>query len=323
MTVPTARRSFAAAAALAVCALIAPGASAQTAYGVSSTGSLFRFNVAAPGAVTTIGNLGFTPEGIDFRPGTGTLYAVDVGPATTRLFTVNTDTGAATQVGAGFASAGATPAAYDLTTATSFGFDFNPTTLQADGSIRIRLVGNNRADLRLNSDTGAVAAVDGQIAYAAGDVNAAVTPSVVGSAYINSAASTQGGTTVLYNVDTAANALVTQNPPNNGTLNTVGALGADVQSLAGFDIFTAPGSADATIGGDTGYLVATVAGNGTYQLYTVDLGTGALGAGQAVGGGLNFDGGFAVVPEPASAGLLGLAATAVLARRRRPVVTGA
>ena len=48
-------------------------ASAQTGYGVDANFTLFSFNVTAPATSTTIGNVGFLPEAIDFRPGTNQL----------------------------------------------------------------------------------------------------------------------------------------------------------------------------------------------------------------------------------------------------------
>ena len=89
----------------------------------------------------------------------------------------------------------------------------------------------------LNPVTGALAATDPNLAYAAGDSNAGANPNVVGSAYTNSFSGTL--TTTLYNIDSALDILVTQNPPNNGRLNTVGSLGFNTTNQVGFDIFAA------------------------------------------------------------------------------------
>ena len=165
--------------------LCATASATPVAYGVSSSGLLFRFDVTTPSAVTEVGNLGFLPEAIDFRPGSSVLFAIDVGPATSQIYTIDVQTGIATAVGSGFLSS--IPASYDLTGVQTFGFDFNPTTLQADNSMRIRLVSSNGANLRLNSSTGTVAAVDGAINGAAATVD--------GSAYINNTP-TMGGATL-------------------------------------------------------------------------------------------------------------------------------
>ncbi len=137
-------------------------------------------------------------------------------------------TGAATAVGAAF-----TPAL----SGTAFGFDFNPTV------DRIRVVSDTGQNLRLNPDTGAVAAVDGALNPGA--------PHVVGSAYTNNFAGAT--TTTLYAIDAATDQLLIQNPPNNGTLAPVGPLGVDTGDDVGFDITANDGVAFATltIGGTT------------------------------------------------------------------------
>jgi hypothetical protein len=273
-------------------------ARAQSAFGVDSNGDLFRFDLSSPATTYTIGNLGFVPEGLDFRTGTGTLYAIDVGASLTQLYTVDTATGAATTVGAGFASAGTfNSLSYSLLTSGSFAFDFNPTTLQADGSIRIRFIGDNGVNLRLHSGTGGIAAVDG-----------AVSGAIAGAAYINNAFARMGGATGLYDVDTRTNSLFLQNPPNAGSLVLVGALGIDVGDDVGFDILTSVNAGDDGIGGDMAFLVDSL---GSYSnLYSVDLATGAASSLGVIA--RSFEGGFAIaspVPEPSH---YGLAASALL-----------
>jgi hypothetical protein len=291
---------------------LAAAAQAQTGYGVNSNGTLFRFDVNSTGTVSPVGPVGFVPEGIDFRPGTSTLYALDVGATTTQLYTINIQTGEATPVGDGFPSqvTGQGAGNYSLLNA-SIGFDVNPTTLQADGSVRIRVVASTGSNLRLNSDTGEIAAVDTPLDYPDADTNAAATPMVDAAAYINSArAVTSGsGTTSLYVIDFGTDDLVLQNPPNSGTLNTVGPLGATVNANAGigFDIVTDPASTDAGIGGDRAYAVLTRSetNGGAYLLYDVNLSTGQITGGRIVGSvdsPANFAGGFAVLGDLVSAG---------------------
>jgi hypothetical protein len=288
-------------------------APAQTGYGVNSGGTLFSFDVNNAGTVNMVSTLPFVPEGIDFRPGTNTLYALDVGAATTQLYTINVVTGVATPVGDGFPSevTGQLSGNYSLLGAT-IGFDFNPRTLQTDGSVRIRVVASNGTNLRLNSDTGEVAAVDTPLDYPDADPNAAATPMVDAAAYLNSARSTTaaGGTTTLYVMDFGTDDLATQNPPNAGQLNTVGPFGASVnaESGIGFDIVTEPAAVDDGIGGDRAYAVlkrpdAPTGNEGAYMLYDVNLSTGQITGGRLVGGGeANFAGGFAVLGDIVSSG---------------------
>jgi hypothetical protein len=94
------------------------------------------------------------------------------------------------------------------------GLDFNPVP------DRLRLTSDTDQNLRINVDTGATT-VDGAL-------NGAGNENVTGSAYTNNDTNTATGI-VLYgiNVNGAGGLaeLVIQNPPNNGTLTTVGSLG--------------------------------------------------------------------------------------------------
>jgi hypothetical protein len=210
--------------------------------------------------------------GIDFRPVNGRLYGLtDQG----RLLTIDVGSGAALPIG--------TPLPNPLV--GEVGFDFNPTV------DRIRVVTDSGANWRLHPDTGALVFTDGALAYAPGDVNAGQTPMAAGSAYTNNFAGATA--TTLYNIDAALDVLVTQIPPNSGTLNTVGPLGRDVTSVAGFDI-TSNGTAFAALN-------TAGATNGTTQLFRVDLTTGALtfvGAIANAVGGSRLRGLAAVPPQP-------------------------
>lgn len=277
----------------------------QLAFGVDRTGTLFSLDLSTPTSTTDIGTLGFLPEAIDFRPGTSTLYAIDVDAVTGsgRLYTVDTSTGTASAVGAGFVAAG-------LVGAHSIAFDFNPTTLQADGSVRIRLVGSNGANFRLHSDTGAIAITDGAI----NGVPGALT---TGAAYTRSdlAVMAGAGTTALYYVDSASDALLFSTGPNTGAVQTTGSgLGVTVGETIGFDIYS-------SASGDTAYLVDTACID-IASFYSVDLGTGL--ATFITNIERDFTGGFAVsqpapIPEPSAfaavAGALALGWTGT--RRRR------
>jgi hypothetical protein len=297
---------------------------AQTGFGVDGNGNLFSFDVTAPGSIpiTPIGNVGFVPEGIDFRPGTNTLYAIEIGAATTQLFTVDISTAVATPVGAGFNTIDA-GLGYNLGGSQRFGFDFNPSTLQLDTSMRIRLVGQNGDNLRLNSSTGLVSNVDTDLL-----IPPSSAPFVDGAAYLNNVPNAATLATTLYDMDSRNDSLYTQNPPNNGTLNLVGAFFAAADNAnegIGFDIYTVPGDADPSTAGDSAYAVLTRPNtqSGAYLLYQVNLATGIISNGKLVGpvgSPSDFTGGFAIaplpIPEPAGAALLVLGIAALGLRRK-------
>ncbi|MBU6411997.1 MAG: DUF4394 domain-containing protein [Planctomycetes bacterium] len=264
-------------------------ASAEGIVGLTLNNELVRFDSASPnatfGTVAVSGlQAGERLLGIDFRPATGQLFGIG---SDSRLYKVNVVTGVATQVGSGQFST--------LLTANNYGFDFNPTV------DRIRVVGSNGQNLRLNPITGGVAAVDGTIVYAAGDTNANVTPSVVGSAYTNNF--NGASSTTLYNIDLATGALVTQIPPNNGVLNTVGMLGAAFDVNTGFDISS-----------QTGVAFASLNSGGLTRLYTINLATGAATLVGTVGAGLSDISVF--IPTAPSVAALGLGGVVALRRRR-------
>src|SRR6185295_7106994 len=96
--------------------------------------------------------------------------------------------------------------------------------------------------------------------------NAGANPNVVAASYTNSF----GGSTAttLYDIDSTLDVLVTQNPANNGTLQTVGSLGVDTSNAVGFEIASA----------NNAFAVLTV--GGTPTLYTINL---SLGTASRVG----------------------------------------
>lgn len=256
--------------------------------GAGGAQQLVRFNSAAPGAVTTLGLTGRTLTGLDFRPATGELYGFDG----TGVYTVDLSTGAASLVGTGIGT----------TVSGNVGFDFNPTV------DRIRLVGPDGTNLRLNPVTGGVAATDGAYTYPSG------TPSFSAVAYTNSVASNFGGTTQLYAIDRSLGTLVLLGSPNGGAATTIGSLGIGAPpDVTGFDIVTVGGT-------NLGFFATLTAGVSNF--YRVDLGTGAaslVGAVGATGPGGGLQGlAIATVPEPGTWALLatGLGALAGIARRR-------
>lgn len=182
-------------------------------YGLSANNELVKFNANAPQtwtsktAITGLGS-GERLLSIDFRPATGELYAVS---SESKLYIINTTTAASRVVNA----TAFTPAV----SGSAVGIDFNPTV------DRLRLVTSGGQNLRLNPETGMVAATDGSIA---------TTSAISGIAYSNSKAG--ASSTVLYDLDATTGKLFKQDPPNNGTLVEVGSLGITFTGQAAFDI---------------------------------------------------------------------------------------
>jgi len=210
------------------------------AYAIDNSNNLQIFNPNSPMPVSkTVGGLqtGENILGIDFRPLNGQLYALG---SSSRIYTINLGTGAATAVGSAPFST--------LLVGTDFGFDFNPVV------DKIRVVSNTGQNLRLDPVTGGITAVDLAINPSGAMLSAA--------AYTNNFAGTTA--TTLFVIDHNTDKLYQQNPPNNGTLVETGALGINITNANGFDIGSMSQKA---------YLMASV-GTST-KIYTVNTTTGA------------------------------------------------
>jgi Domain of unknown function (DUF4394) len=221
----------------------------------TSQNQLLTFNARNPERIRDIQAItglptGVTLRGIDFRPKTGDLYGVG---SDSVVYRVNPTTGIAIAEGPAF-----TPSLRGR----AFGVDFNPVV------DKIRVVGDDRQNLRLNVDEGTLLSADK-------DLNPGM-PMVVAAGYENSSFSVaQPLATTLHVVDAASDTLFTQAPPNDGTLTNGRRLGVDVGMNAGFDI----------AGEDNlGYLSNATPGRGT-SLYTVDVPTGKTRWLGRVGGG--------------------------------------
>lgn len=277
----------------------APAPSGQLLYGVTSNSNLISFYSGTPGyinssvAITGI-TAGQTLVGTDVRPNTGQLIGLGYDAATaganSQLYTINPSTGVATSIGAAIR--------LELGGATdNIGFDFNPTV------DRIRVVSTNRADYRLNPNNGALAATDGTLTYAAADQNSAATPRIGSVGYTNSYPGSTS--TTLYDIDEALSTLATQNPPNAGTLNTVGGTGLALSSsnaLVDLDIYF-----DRTSLVNQAFVAANPGGQATSNLYTLTLGSGATTSVGAIGLGIPV--------RDISASLMGADASAALTGR--------
>lgn len=258
--------------------------------GLDTQNNLVFFDSSAPSTLTgsvAVSGLQASESllGIDYRPATGQLFGIG---STSQVYLINQFTGAASQVGSPFS-----PSAIGNT----FGVDFNPVP------DRIRVVSNAGQNLRINPNNG-VAITDGTLAYAPTDANADQPPNVAAAAYTNNFAGATS--TTLYVLDTALDILAIQNPPNNGVLNTVGALGINFSNLAGFDISTSGG-------------VNTAFASSGSSLYGINLGTGGATLLGGIGNGRNLrDISVTAVPEPTTmiGTLVGGSVLGMLRRRR-------
>lgn len=178
--------------------------------------------------------------GIDRRPADGKLYGIT---SDGTIVTIDVNSGEAT---------GKAKLSEAWKSGITTTIDFNPV---AD---RLRVMGSDGANVRVNVDDGKVT-LDGSHKYKEGDANAGATPKIVAGSYTNGVKGARS--TALYNVDAATGALVTQAPPNDGTLNTVGPLGVKLGGRVAFKIAADQERNDAWLVMD---------GN----LYSVDLKTG-------------------------------------------------
>jgi len=181
-------------------------------------------------------------QAIDVRPRGRTLFGLS---NSQDLYSIDLQTGAATRVSN----------LSEPLIGSNLAMDFNPTV------DRLRLT-SGRTNFRVNVDNGLVT-VDGQLQFANGDFNQGRFSPLLGAAYTNN---TDGATvTTLYGIY-AKNRnnfyLVTVNPPNNGTINTIGNLEIRGDLSGGFDIYTS----------EQGCNTAVLASNGMF--WFVDLATG-------------------------------------------------
>jgi MYXO-CTERM domain-containing protein len=269
-------------------------AAAELIYGIAAVGNatnLVTWDSATPGNVVSATPVsGLQPNetiaGIDFRPFNKQLYALG---SSNRLYTLNTATGAATQVGSPFALNG-----------FNFGFDFNPVI------DRIRVVAETNANYVLNPNTGAIQTVAPNVAYAAGDPNVGRDPNVVNSAYTNNF--NGAASTTLYGIDTGLDVLVTQ-VAATGALSTVGSLNFDITAIGGFDISGVTGNAYASV---------VLAGESVSRFIQINLANGTPSGFAQVDGGLLITAlTTAPIPEPATAALGAVALLGLAGIRRR------
>jgi hypothetical protein len=232
----------------AVLTLPAVASAADAIYGITDGNRLIRFNSDAPGSTVSnvpIGGLGAGEAvlSIDVRPADDHLYAITTA---NRALQVNPVTGATRPAFGPFSPA---------LSGTSYGFDFNPV---ADN---LRIVSDAEQNLRVTNDNKSSA--EAPLNYKAGDAGFGTNPSVGAAAYNNNVPTAKDS--ILYDIDSARDVLVRQDPMNAGTLTTVGPLGVQIDEPVGFDI--APNS-------NVAYAAFKVTGQPNFGLYTIDLNTG-------------------------------------------------
>ncbi|WP_346320266.1 DUF4394 domain-containing protein [Chitinophaga sp. YIM B06452] len=213
---------------------------APNAYALGTNNNLLAFHTSNPATVTGREITGLQGGeqllGIDFRLSDGMLYGVG---STSRLYQINTSTGAATMVGPGPFP--------ELLANSYYGIDFNPV---AD---RLRVVNIADLNLRLNPANGSLAGKDVNITPGATAISAI--------AYANNYSG--AASTVLYGIEASTGRLFRLDNPNGGILTLVGKLGETADAADGFDIV-----------GQDNKAYALFRSVGT-KLYRIDLQTGA------------------------------------------------
>lgn len=231
-------------AALMGTAMLAIPAHADTALGLAGDRMLVMVDTASAMVTGTVEVQGVDRLlGIDYRAGNGTVVGVT---ADQEVVQIDLTSGQATVLSR-------------MDIALPLGdmpvvVDVNPA---AD---RLRLM-TGVTNHRVNMDTGEVV-VDGELHFDAADSNAGTAPMVVATAYTNSYGKPES--TAMFNIDAGLGALLRQTAPNDGTLATIGALGAAPGGAMALDVST-----DAA-GENTAWLLA---GGG---LHVIDLETGAI-----------------------------------------------
>jgi hypothetical protein len=257
-------------------------------YAIDTGDNLISFWSDAPANILSSFNItgiqfGEEIRGLDYW--NGTLYGLG---SSSRLYTIDRNTGAATQVGSGQFS--------PLLNGQTFGVDNGPAGFQVVSGL-----GGGQSTLVYRT-TGAATA-EPNVQYAAGYPFFGVSPRVDALAY-------DDATGTWYASDTLQNTLATFNPAT-GTLHTISPLGIDASRFNGLDIspFT-----------DIMYMGTPAASSDPQaNLYSINMTTGMASLIGQIGqpGDDYLIRGLTVVPEPSSVALLTLGAVGLLFAHRR------
>ncbi len=252
-----------------------PAVTGPMAYALSVNNNLVSFDLNNPeyiyssNVITGLQN-GFALLSIDFRPLDKKIYGLAYRSTdmTAKIYRIDKMTAMATLV------TGDSISNKDLSGRISI--DFNPTV------DRIRVVTSNGKNYRLNQITGTLAANDGDLAFASGDVNVGIRPNISAAAYTNSF--NGATTTTLFVYDDSLNILCTQIPPNDGVLNTIGSSGImfnNAMKSVDMDVYYNPATMT-----NTAYLIGNRMGSFD-SLYQVNTSNGMLMPISKVGLGIN------------------------------------
>jgi hypothetical protein len=223
--------------------------------GLTDEGQLVSFRARSPEKTRQIGYVtGFTGTdtafvGIDFRVQDGKLYGVGNGGG---VYTIDPTTAAATFVNA----------LTEPLVGTMFGVDFNPA---AD---RLRIISD--AGQNLAHNVNGVTAANAALTYTAPPAMPVAALGVTAAAYTNNDLNQPGTGTTLFDLDTTLDQVAIQSPPGNGILVATGKLGVDAVAASGFDIYSLLEDG-VTV---ANFPFATLAVNGAYRFYSVNLTTG-------------------------------------------------
>jgi hypothetical protein len=286
----------------ALLALAAPAvAQARDMYATDTRGNLLRFDSRFPGVISDrVAITGLTPGaslvGIDFRPSTGQLVGVG---SDSVVYVIDQDSGRALAIGPPFSPG---------LSGNAFGVEVNPVLDQ------LRVVSDTGQNARISLLNGAHVPGSPLTPLNPG------APHVVAIGYGSSALTLVRPTaTTLVDIDSAADQVLVQDPPDSGTLRDGKALGIDIGDAVGLDVAFVPGV------GAVAYMVATPAGAGGASLYRVSLITGRAFRFGPIGTGSPFGGrprltltGFAVRQPFAAPGLNIPPEVSILAGNPRP-----